>query len=324
MLQQSTPHLQTSLRDVTFCECFARDGLQHEETFVSTEVKLELLERFTRIGFARIEATSFSHPKHVPQFADAEAVLAGIRRGSDTRYKATCANLHAVNRALAAKRQGYGPEEISFLISATESHTQKNLKRGRAAQWQLIEQMADAASGQFLIVGAISMALGCIFEGEVDPGVVVQDVRRFERLGVKLITLGDTAGLGTPVSVARLVRDTRAAAPDVTLAAHFHNTRGTAMANCVAAWQAGLTHFDSSLGGIGGHPARIQYGEGNTGNVPTEDLAVMFESMGIRTGLDFPLLMDTARFCERTLNRELLGMITRTSYTGEQRHAIST
>ena len=121
MLQQSTPHLQTSLRDVTFCECFARDGLQHEETFVSTEVKLELLDRFTRIGFARIEATSFSHPKHVPQFSDAEAVLAGIRRGPDTRYKATCANLHAVNRALAAKRQGYGPEEISFLISSSRN-----------------------------------------------------------------------------------------------------------------------------------------------------------------------------------------------------------
>ena len=303
--------------EVTLCECFARDGLQHEEAFIPTEVKAELLDRFTRIGFPRIEATSFSHPKHVPQFADAEALLQAIRRRPGTRYKATCANLQAVQRALAAKQDGFGPEEISFLISATESHTQKNLKRSRAQQWQAIEELADEARGQFVLVGALSMALGCVFEGEVDPAVVVEDVKRFADIGVEIVTLGDTAGLGTPRSVSRMVERLRAAAPNVTLAAHFHNTRGTALANCVAAWQAGLTHFDASFGGIGGHPAQIQYGEGNTGNVPTEDLAVMFESMGVSTGLDMELLMDSARFCEKVLGRQLLGMVTRSSYDGK-------
>ena len=303
--------------EVTLCECFARDGLQHEEAFIPTEVKAELLDRFTRIGFPRIEATSFSHPKHVPQFADAEALLQAIRRRPGTRYKATCANQQAVQRALAAKEGGFGPQEISFLISATESHTQKNLKRSRAQQWQAIEELADEARGQFVLVGALSMALGCVFEGEVDPAVVVEDVKRFADIGVEIVTLGDTAGLGTPRSVSRMVERLRAAAPNVTLAAHFHNTRGTALANCVAAWQAGLTHFDASFGGIGGHPAQIQYGEGNTGNVPTEDLAVMFESMGVSTGLDMELLMDSGRFCEKVLGRQLLGMVTRSSYDGK-------
>lgn len=321
MTQQSPDSLPP--RDVTFCECFARDGLQHEQAFIDTKVKLELIDRFTRIGFPRIEATSFSHPRIVPQFADAEALLAAIRRRPGTRYKATCANMRAVDRALAAESQGYGPEEISFLMSATESHTQRNLKRSRDQQWQLIEQMAEASAGKFVLVGAISMVLGCIFEGEVEPARVVEDVRRFRDLGVKIITLGDTSGQGTPVSVARLVGDLRAAVPDATLVAHFHNTRGTAMTNCVAALQAGLVHFDSSFGGIGGHPANIKYGEGNTGNVPTEDLAVLFESMGVKSGLDIELLMDTAHFCERTLNRELLGMITRTSYAGKPRPAIA-
>ena len=303
--------------EVTLCECFVRDGLQHEDAFVPTAVKAELLDRFTRIGFPRIEATSFSHPKHVPQFADAESLLQAIRRRPGTRYKATCANLHAVQRARAAQEGGFGPEEISFLISATESHTQKNLKRSRAQQWQAIGELADAARGQFVLVGALSMALGCVFEGEVDPAVVVEDVKRFADIGIQIVTLGDTAGLGTPRSVASMVGRLRAAAPNVTLAAHFHNTRGTALANCVAAWQAGLTHFDASFGGIGGHPAQIQYGEGNTGNVPTEDLAVMFESMGVATGLNMELLMDTARFCEKVLGRQLLGMVTRSAYDGK-------
>ena len=303
-------------RDITLCECFARDGLQHEHTFIPTPIKLELLDRFTRIGFPRIEATSFSHPKHVPQFADAEALLLDLGRRPGTRYKATCANIHAVNRALVAKSEGHGPEEISFLISATEAHTQTNLKRSREEQWHLIEEMARRSAGEFVLVGAISMALGCTLEGAVDPNVVLEDARRFHDLGVHLITLGDTAGLGTPVSVAHLVGQLRETVPEATFAAHFHNTRGTALANCVAAWQAGLTHFDSSFGGIGGHPAQIRYGEGNTGNVATEDLVVMFESMGVNTGLDLALLMDTARFCEGVLGRELLGMVTRTSYAG--------
>ncbi len=309
-------------RDVTFCECFARDGLQHEERFIDTATKVELIDRFTRIGFPRIEATSFSHPKHVPQFADAESLLTAITRRASTRYKATCANMHSVNRALAADREGHGPEEISFLISATESHTRKNLNRSREEQWRLIEQMATVTAGKFVLVGVVSMIVGCIFEGDVDPAIVVEDVRRFHSLGVRIITLGDTAGLGTPLSVARLVGELRSAVPDTTLVAHFHNSRGTAMTNCIAAWQAGVTHFDSSFGGIGGHPAQIQYGEGNTGNVPTEDLVVLFESMGVKTGLDLELMMDTARYCERTLDRELLGMVTRTSYAGAARHRL--
>src|SRR3954447_23859724 len=138
---------------VTLCECFARDGLQHEPAFVPTAAKRALIERFAALGFPRIEATSYSNPKIVPQFADASELLRTLRRSSGVFYKATCANLRAVERALADLDAGHGANEISLLVSATESHTQKNLNRTRAGQWANIEEMVAAAKGRFRPVG---------------------------------------------------------------------------------------------------------------------------------------------------------------------------
>ncbi len=297
---------------ITLCECFARDGLQHEPEFVPTERKLALLDRFAATGFSRIEATSYSNPKVVPQFQDASDLLKALKRKPGVYYKATCANLRAVERALADVEAGYGVNEISLLVSATEAHTQKNLKSSRVEQWAKVAEMAKAASGRFRLVGVISVAFGCPFEGAVDPGVVIEDVRRFAALGVQLVALGDTTGLGTPRSIAAMFRRVMSEVPDVTPIAHFHDTRGTGLANCVAAFDAGVRHFDTSFGGVGGHPAQIKYGGGYTGNVCTEDLASMFESMGIDTGLDMDRLVDTARSCEETLGRQLFGKVTRT------------
>jgi len=295
--------------DVTLCECFARDGLQHEPQFVTTAAKRALVERFAALGFPRVEATSYSNPKVVPQFADASDVLQSLQRKPGVFYKATCANVKAVERAVADLDAGHGANELSLLVSATESHTRKNLNRSRAEQWQNIADMIAAAGGRFRLVGTISVAFGCPFEGKVDPGVVLSDMESFARLGVEYVALGDTTGMATPRSVKNMV--SRLKGENLVPIAHFHDTRGTGLVNYVAAYEAGVRHFDASFGGVGGHPAKVRYGGGHTGNVCTEDLVNLFESMGIATGIDLDGLLATAELCEQVLGRELNGRVTR-------------
>ena len=291
---------------VVLCECFARDGLQHEPAFVPTATKRALVERFAALGFARVEATSYSNPRVVPQFSDASEVLKSIQRKPGVYYKATCANVKAVERALADLDAGHGANEISLLVSATESHTQKNLNRTRAAQWQNIAEMVRAAQGRFRMVGTVSVAFGCPFEGKVDAGSVVADMERFGELGVEHVALGDTTGMATPGAVKKVFSRIKGVP-----IAHFHDTRGTGLVNYLAAYEAGVRHFDSSFGGVGGHPAKVKYGGGFTGNVCTEDLVNLLESMGIDTGVDLDGLLATAELCEQALGRELHGRVTR-------------
>jgi hydroxymethylglutaryl-CoA lyase len=293
--------------DVTLCECFARDGLQHEPQFVPTATKRALVERFARLGFRRVEATSYSNPKVVPQFADASELLKTLERKSGTYYKATCANVRAVERALADLDAGHGANEISLLVSASEAHSKKNLNRSRDEQWQNIAAMVHAAQGRFRLIGTISVAFGFPFEGHVDPGMVISDFEKFRSLGVEHVALGDTIGAATPSAVKSMFGKIKSGVP----IAHFHDTRGTGLVNYVAAYEAGVRHFDASFGGVGGHPAKVKYGGGFTGNVCTEDLVNLFESMGIATGIDLDGLLATAEFCEQTLGRELHGRVTR-------------
>jgi hydroxymethylglutaryl-CoA lyase len=295
------------MSEVVLCECFARDGLQHEPQLVPAATKRALVERFAALGFPRVEATSYSNPKVVPQFADASDLLRDLKKVPGTFYKATCANVRAVERALADLDAGFGVNEVSLLVSATEAHTQKNLNRTREEQWKNIAEMVAAAKGRFRLVGTVSVAFGCPFEGRVDPASVIADVERFGALGVTHVALGDTTGLATPHSVAEMFGRIRGVVP----IAHFHDTRGTGLVNCVAAYQAGVRHFDSSFGGVGGHPAKVKYGGGFTGNVATEDLVNLFESMGISTGIDLARLLETAEYCEQVLGRELHGRVTR-------------
>jgi len=298
----------STMSDAILCECFARDGLQHEPAFVATATKRALVERFAELGFPRVEATSYSNPKVVPQFADASELLKGLERKSGTYYKATCANTKAVQRAIQDLDAGYGVNEISLLVSATEAHSQRNLKRSRAAQWASIEEMVRTAGGRFRLVGTVSVAFGCPFEGKVDPASVVDDVARFVSLGVGHVAIGDTTGMATPRTAKELIKRIT---PKAKTIAHFHDSRGTGLVNCVAAYEAGVRHFDASFGGVGGHPAKVKYGGGFTGNVCTEDLVGLFESMGIATGIDLDRLLATAEFCEQALGRELHGRVTR-------------
>lgn len=296
------------------CECFARDGLQSEAGFMSTGDKIRALSAFATAGFQRIEATSYSHPARVEAFRDASAVLAGIPRTPGVAFKATCPNAHAVRRALNDLANGHGADELSLLVSATESHSQRNLRASRDQQWRRVEEMARLAEHRFRLVGVISMALGCNVEGSVDAGRIADDVGRFADLGITLVTIGDTAGLATPITVRRLLTRLRHEYPDVTPVAHFHDCRGTGLANAVAALEAGCTYFDSAFGGVGGHPAGIDYGADFNGNIATEDLVNLFESMGVDTGLDLDRILSVSRLCEQLLGRTLLSTVARAGW----------
>jgi hydroxymethylglutaryl-CoA lyase len=304
---------------IVICECFARDGLQHEVGQVSTVQKIRLIDAFSAVGFARIEATSYSHPGRIPVFADASDVLAGITRREGVWYKATCPNVKAIERAIEDLEATHGANELSLLVSATEAHTRQNLRTTRAAQWERVEEMAAAAGSRFRLVGVISVALGCPFEGDVDPDIVSADVRHFTELGVGMVAIGDTTGLATPGRVRALFEKLRAEAPETTLIAHFHDTRGTGIANAVAAYEAGCRYFDTSFGGVGGHPVTIAYGRGRTGNIATEDLVNLFESEGVSTGIDLDRMMEASRLCEETLGRTLDSKVARAGL-GQVRH----
>ncbi len=299
------------MSDVVLCECFARDGLQHEARFVPTEDKRRLLEAFLELGFPRIEATSYANPRVIPQFRDATDLLHGLPRRPAVRWIATCPNLRGVERALADRGSEAGVDELSLLVSATEAHSQRNLKRDRAGQWKNVEEMIAAAAASFALSGVISVAFGCPFEGAVDPAVVHRDIERFARLGVTRITLADTVGMATPLTTRAMFQRVMTEYPELTFVAHAHDTRGTGLVNYVAAWDAGIRNFDSSFGGAGGHPATIQYGGGYTGNVVTEDWVDLLETMGIATGLAMDRLIPVARSCETVLDRELSGRVTR-------------
>lgn len=296
---------------VSINECFARDGLQHETNFAPTADKLAALEAFTVAGFRRIEATSYSHPKQVPAFTDASELLKSLPRREGVSFKATCPNQKAVQRALADHAAGYGAEEISLLTSASDSHSQVNLRTTRTDQWHKVEEMADIASGSFTLVGVVSVAFGCPFEGAINPQTVMSDVARFRDLGAGYVTIGDTTGLADPRTAKQLFAELIPAFPELTIVAHFHDTRGLGIANVMAAYEAGCRSFDSAMGGVGGHPNMIQYGTGSTGNVATEDTVNLFDSLGVDTGLDLDAVMDASAACERILGRTLLSKAAR-------------
>jgi hydroxymethylglutaryl-CoA lyase len=311
MKAENVANVMSADRDVVLCECFARDGLQHETVLLSARQKVALIGRFANIGFERVEATSYSNPKVIPQFGDASEVLKTLPRKTGVFYKATCANVRAVERAVADHAQGFGANEISLLVSATDAHSLKNLARSREDQWANISDMVAEAKGRFRLIGTISMAFGCPFEGKVDPACVMKDAERFAALGVRHITLADTTGVATPITTRALFKRMARDLPDVQAIAHFHDTRGTGLVNYVAALEAGVRSFDCAFGGVGGHPVKVKYGGGHTGNVTTEDLVDLFEAMGVRTGIDRNQLLAVAAECETALGRELQGRVSR-------------
>ena len=297
---------------VILCECAARDGLQHEARFVPTADKIAMIKRFVGLGFTRIEATSFSHPKHVPQFADADEVLQGLADLDGISLKATCVNRVAVSRAVKAREGGWGPDEISLVVSASETHSIRSAHRTHEQiRAEFTEAAADAIQSGLNVGGTIGTAFGCPFSGWVSDQQVAEWVGFFLSQGVSFISLGDTTGMAQPWGVKQRLATLMEQFPQARWGVHFHDTRGLALANCAAAIEQGVDRLDSAFGGLGGFPAGRDYARGHTGNASTEDLVAMLAAAGIETGLDLGQLLETSLLVERTIGRTLESRVAR-------------
>jgi hydroxymethylglutaryl-CoA lyase len=281
---------------VTIYEVGARDGLQNEATTVPVEVKAEFLARLAEAGLTVIEATSFVHPKWVPQLADAEQLIATMDRRDGVRYPVLVPNDRGLDRALAA-----GLQDIAIFASATETFAQRNLNRSLDEQFAMFEPVVSRARAEGLRVrGYVSMCFGDPWEGAVALDQVVSVGARLLGMGCAQLSLGDTIGVGTPGHVAALLNAFAAAGVSVEqLAVHFHDTYGQALANTLAALQAGVTTVDASAGGLGGCP----YAKNATGNLATEDLVWMLDGLGIATGVELAKLVDTSVWMAGHLGR---------------------
>ncbi len=278
-----------------------RDGLQNEDGFVETPRKVELVERLAAAGLSRIEAASFVSPKAIPQMRDAAELMAALPRRSGVTYIALVPNETGARNAVAA-----GADELATVVSASETHNRRNVNRSVDESLAEIEKVAGLAAPAGLPwAGYISMAFGCPYEGDVAPARVIEIAQRLRKLGAYAIALGDTIGVGNPRQVSALVRALQDALPGVPLRMHFHDTRGTALANVLAALEAGVDSFDGSVGGLGGCP----YAPGAAGNAATEDIVYMLHEMGIETGVDLPALIETAGWAEELVGRTLPGRV---------------
>ena len=287
---------------ISLREVGPRDGLQNEAP-VPTDAKVALIDALSRTGVGRIEAVSFVHPKAIPQMADAAQVWDGIDRNPRVRYSALVPNLTGARRALDA-----GFAEIEVVVSASDTHNRKNVNRSTEESLEqiagLIEQVHAAGATCQVVV---STAWGCPYEGDVPVERVVGVAGRAVRDGADEVAFGDTTGMATPSRVTRLVGEFRSAHPDTPLNLHFHNTRGTGLANVLAALQLGVADFDASVGGLGGCP----YAPGATGNIATEEFVHMVEDMGVATGVNLDALLDAAEVAERIVGRTLPSQVLR-------------
>ncbi|RIW47700.1 hydroxymethylglutaryl-CoA lyase [Micromonospora endophytica] len=281
---------------VSIREVGPRDGLQNEEP-IPTEAKVRLLDALSRTGVGRIEAVSFVHPRAIPQMADADEVWRQAAKVDGVRYSALVPNVRGAQRALAA-----GFTEIEVVVSASDTHNRRNLNRSTDESLDDIAELIDllhAAGAHAEVI--IATSFGCPYEGDIDPGRVAAIVDRVVRDGADRVAFGDTTGMGTPRRVRDLLTAVRDRHADIPVLLHFHNTRGTALANLLTALEFGVTEFDASVGGLGGCP----YAPGASGNLATEEAVHMLHDMGIDTGIDLDALIEVAELAERLTARPL-------------------
>ena len=287
---------------IEMVEVAPRDGLQNEKTLIETADKLALIERAIAAGARRIEVTSFVNPRAVPQMADAEAVCAGLPERADVTYIGLVMNARGAARALETGRI----DQLGAVSVATDTFAMANQGQtsdGSVAAAQEIIAMARAAgkTGQV----TIAASFGCPFEGEVDADRIVAMAVELAKANPVEIGLADTIGVGNPAQVTALVGKVRAAVPGVPVRVHFHNTRGTGLANVWAAVQAGAVTVDAAIGGLGGCP----FAPGAAGNVSTEDVVYMLERAGVGTGLDLAALVAANHWLGGVMDRTLPGMV---------------
>jgi hydroxymethylglutaryl-CoA lyase len=287
---------------ISLREVGPRDGLQNEDP-VPTGAKVELINTLSGTGVQRIEAVSFVHPKAIPQMADADEVWRQVTRAPGVRYSALVPNSRGATRALGA-----GFTELEAVVSASDTHNRKNVNRSTEESLDdiavLIDQAHQAGATCQVIV---STAWGCPYEGDVPVQRVVGVASRAVADGADSVSFGDTTGMATPTRVRTLVGEFRSRNPDTSLNLHFHNTRGTGLANVLTALELGVADFDASVGGLGGCP----YAPGATGNIATEELVHMVEDMGVATGVDLEAMIDAAAEAERIIGRTLPSQVLR-------------
>ena len=285
-----------------------RDGLQNEQAAVSTADKIEFVNRLSAAGFPVIEVTAFVSPKWVPQMADAAEVFAGIIKRPGTRYSALVPNVAGLERAVAA-----GVTEIAVFAAASETFSRKNINQGieeSLAGYKAVCERALAAG--LRVRGYLSTAFGCPYEGAVPPDKVIDVTERLLALGVFEVSVSDTIGVAHPGQVRDVLEKVVARIPAERLALHFHDTRGTALANVLAALPYGITTFDASAGGLGGCP----YAPGAAGNLATEDLIYMLDGLGLETGVSLAAVTEASAFIAERLDHRLPSKYFQASLSG--------
>lgn len=293
---------------IVACECWARDGLQSMPVQVSTEHKVEMIERVVRAGFNKVEVTSFSHPKLLPQFADAEEVLRKLERRPGVSYLVLMPNTRGFDRLEACQREGHGADEIILMISASERHNLLNFRLNHVeAMREHAAIMKRAHSLGIRVIGCAGTVYGCPVRGDITTAEVASVVRFYLEQGAQTIMLGDTTGVANPKLVRERVGELMATFPGAEFIAHFHDTRGTGIVNTIAMLELGVRYLDCSMGAIGGQPATgtAKYSAGHTGNTCSEDLIAVLQEMGAQTGIDLAELIAAGRRAEEILGLRL-------------------
>ena len=287
---------------ISLREVGPRDGLQNEDP-VPTGAKVALIDSLSKTGVSRIEAVSYVRPQAIPQMADADQVWQQTTKNENVRYSALVPNLKGAIRALDS-----GFTELEAVVSASETHNRKNVNRSTEQSLdEIAEIIAIAHERKATVQVIVSTAWGCPYEGDVPVARVVKVASRAIRDGADSSSFGDTTGMATPTRVEALVGAFRSAHPEQGLNLHFHNTRGTGLANVLIALQLGVSDFDASVGGLGGCP----YAPGATGNIATEELVHMVEDMGVATGIDLDAMIEAAKEAERIVGRTLPSQVLR-------------
>ncbi|MDQ1005311.1 hydroxymethylglutaryl-CoA lyase [Neobacillus niacini] len=282
---------------VTIKEVGPRDGLQNEKEQVSTEDKIAWINSLSETGISYIEVSSFVHPKWIPQLADASEVLRGIKRHKGVTYAALVPNIKGLDRALEAD-----VDEVSVFMSASEGHNMSNINKSITDTYPVLEEVVkEAKLAGKTVRGYVSTVIACPYDGAVSPAQVRKVAERLFSMGIDELSLGETIGVAVPNQVERLLEEILPHFNVDQLAMHFHDTRGTALANIMKSVEMGITTFDSALGGLGGCP----YAKGASGNVATDDLLYMLKELGIETDINLETLVKSAQFIEAALGKKL-------------------
>ena len=275
---------------VRIVEVGPRDGLQNERVRLTTEQKVDFVQRLIAAGLTDIEVGSFVHPKWIPQMADTAEVLRRLEPVEGVRYWALVPNMRGLENALKA-----GATHVAVFVSSSETHNKRNINRTIDESLANIEAVAEVAIREGMQVrGYVSTVFGCPYEGDVDFDRVVEITRTLLGFGAWQVSLGDTTGMGTPLQVRAGVTRALAEFGPEKVALHLHDTRGMGVANALTALECGMKTFDASVGGMGGCP----YAPGASGNLGTEDLVYLLETSGVNTGIDLNLLLETSRVLE--------------------------